>query len=199
MPLRRIPMRYCGFLLDETIHYGAVKENGGELWIAGAAPAPAEDMDYRLALEQAQSLAPGAESRFDFDAMPLSSANLLPPVTPTKIVCVGRNYRDHARELGNEIPVEPLLFFKPPSSLLRPGGTIVLPALSERVDFEGELALVIARRTRNFPRDGNWRDAVRGLTLANDVSARDLQKMDGQWTRAKGFDTFCPVGPVVSD
>jgi 2-keto-4-pentenoate hydratase/2-oxohepta-3-ene-1,7-dioic acid hydratase in catechol pathway len=192
-------MRYCRFLLDEAIHYGAVQENGGELWIAAAAPAPAEDMDYRMALDQAQSPDQGGGVRFDFDAMPLSSANLLPPVTPTKIVCVGRNYREHARELGNEVPTEPLLFLKPPSSLLRPGGTIVLPTLSERVDFEGELALVIGRRMRNFPRDGNWRDVVRGLTLANDVSARDLQKKDGQWTRAKGFDTFCPVGPVVSD
>jgi 2-keto-4-pentenoate hydratase/2-oxohepta-3-ene-1,7-dioic acid hydratase in catechol pathway len=186
-------MKYCRFLLDDTIHYGALQENGGELWIAGAAPAPAEDMEYRLALEQNQGI------RFDFEPMPLSSASLLPPVTPTKIVCVGRNYREHVRELGNEMPTEPLLFFKPPSALLKPGGTIVLPAISGRVDFEGELALVIGRRTRKFPRDGNWRDAVRGLTLANDISARDLQKKDAQWTRAKGFDTFCPVGPIVSD
>ncbi|HTW60948.1 MAG TPA: fumarylacetoacetate hydrolase family protein [Terracidiphilus sp.] len=186
-------MKYCRFLLDDAIHYGALREKGGDLWIAGPAPAPAEDMEYRLALEQSDAI------RFDFEPMPLSSAELLPPVTPSKIVCVGRNYREHARELGNEVPAEPLLFFKPPSSLLRPGGTILLPALAERVDFEGELALVIGRRTRRFPRDGNWREVVRGLTLANDVSARDLQKTDGQWTRAKGFDTFCPVGPVVSD
>jgi 2-keto-4-pentenoate hydratase/2-oxohepta-3-ene-1,7-dioic acid hydratase in catechol pathway len=192
-------MRYCRFLLDEEIHYGLVGEKGGELWIMGPAPAPAEDMVYRLALEQAQSPGQGRKMRFDFEPMPLSAANLLPPVTPSKIVCVGRNYREHARELGNEVPAEPLLFFKPPSSLLRPGGAIVLPSLADRVDFEGELALVIGRRTRWFPRTGNWRDAVRGLTLANDVSARDLQKKDGQWTRAKGFDTFCPVGPLVSN
>jgi 2-keto-4-pentenoate hydratase/2-oxohepta-3-ene-1,7-dioic acid hydratase in catechol pathway len=190
-------MKYCRFLLDDRIHYGTIQENGGELWISGAAPAPAEDMEYRLALEQSNGQNQGV--RFDFEPMPLSVANLLPPVTPSKIVCVGRNYREHVRELGNEVPVDPLLFFKPPSSLLRPGGTIVLPRLSERVDFEGELALVIGRRTRGFPRDGNWRDVVRGLTLANDISARDLQKKDGQWARAKGFDTFCPVGPVVSD
>ncbi len=186
-------MKYCRFLLDDAIHYGALKERDGELWIAGPAPAPAEDLEYRLALEQSNGI------RFDFEPMPLSAAHLLPPVTPSKIVCVGRNYREHARELGNEVPAEPLLFLKPPSSLLRPGGTIRLPELAERVDYEGELALVIGRRTRRFPRDGQWREVVRGLTLANDVSARDLQKKDGQWTRAKGFDTFCPVGPVVSD
>jgi 2-keto-4-pentenoate hydratase/2-oxohepta-3-ene-1,7-dioic acid hydratase in catechol pathway len=186
-------MKYCRFLLDDAIHYGALQEKGGELWIVRASPAPAEDLEYRLALEQSAGI------RFDFAPMPLSAAHLLPPVTPSKIVCVGRNYREHVRELGNEVPAEPLLFFKPPSSLLRPGGTILLPRLAERVDFEGELALVIGRRTRRFPADGDWRDAVRGLTLANDVSARDLQKKDGQWTRAKGFDTFCPVGPVVSD
>ncbi len=186
-------MKYCRFLLDDAIHYGTLEERGGELWIARASPAPAEDMEYRLALEQNDAI------RFDFEPMPLSAAHLLPPVTPSKIVCVGRNYREHARELGNEAPAEPILFFKPPSALLRPGGTILLPALAQRVDFEGELALVIGRRTRRFPHGGNWRNVVRGLTLANDVSARDLQKKDGQWTRAKGFDTFCPVGPMVSD
>ena len=131
--------------------------------------------------------------------MPLSAAHLLPPVTPSKIVCVGRNYREHVRELGNEVPAEPLLFFKPPSSLLAPGGVVRLPAVSERVDFEGELALVIGRRIRNLKPEDNWRNVVRGFTLANDISARDLQKKDAQWTRAKGFDTFCPVGPIVSD
>ena len=135
----------------------------------------------------------------NFEAIPLSAADLLAPVTPSKIICVGRNYREHVRELGNEIPAEPLLFFKPPSSLLRPGGAVVLPALSERVDFEGELALVIGTRTRNLKPEDDWREVLRGFTLANDISARDLQKKDVQWARAKGFDTFCPVGPVVSD
>jgi 2-keto-4-pentenoate hydratase/2-oxohepta-3-ene-1,7-dioic acid hydratase in catechol pathway len=131
--------------------------------------------------------------------MPLSAAHLLAPVTPSKIICVGRNYRDHAKELGNEVPAEPLLFFKPPSSLLEPGGTILLPAASSRVDHEGELALVIAQRASKFQPDADWRAIIRGYTLANDVTARDLQKKDGQWTRAKGFDTFCPVGPWVSN
>ncbi len=131
--------------------------------------------------------------------MPLSAADLLAPVTPSKILCVGRNYRDHVKELGNEIPAEPLLFFKPPSSLLKPGGVVRMPAVSTRVDFEGELGLVIGKRVTKLKPDADWRGVVRGYTLANDVTARDLQKKDGQWTRAKGFDTFCPVGPWVSD
>ena len=185
-------MRYCRFLFEERIHYGVVEERDGEMWIVDLIPAPEEDTAFHLAHLRATSWS------FDFEPMPLSAAELLPPVTPSKIVCVGRNYRDHAKELGNEVPAEPLLFFKPPSSLLAPGGTVRMPAASSRIDFEGELALVIARRVRNLKED-EWRTAVRGYTLANDVTARDLQKKDGQWTRAKGFDTFCPVGPVVSD
>ena len=121
-------------------------------------------------------------------------ATILPPVVPGKIVCVGRNYADHAKELGNEAPKEPLLFFKPPSSVLAHEGIIVRPAVSERVDFEGELAIVIGREATRV-QAGNWRDYVRGFTCANDVTARDLQKKDVQFTRAKGFDTFCPLGP----
>jgi 2-keto-4-pentenoate hydratase/2-oxohepta-3-ene-1,7-dioic acid hydratase in catechol pathway len=128
----------------------------------------------------------------------LSDLSLLPPVAPSKIVCVGRNYRDHAKELGNEVPAEPLLFFKPPSSLLAPGGIVQLPRASARVDFEGELAVVIGKRARQLRRGKDLAPYIHGFTLANDVTARDLQKKDGQWTRAKGFDTFCPVGPFVS-
>jgi 2-keto-4-pentenoate hydratase/2-oxohepta-3-ene-1,7-dioic acid hydratase in catechol pathway len=138
-------------------------------------------------------------ARLDFEPMPLSAAELLAPVTPSKIVCVGRNYREHAKELGNDVPAEPLLFFKPPSSLLAPNATVQMPPESERVDFEGELALVIGKRTSRLSGNADWRSCIRGYTIANDVTARDLQKKDGQWTRAKGFDTFCPVGPVVSD
>ena len=112
---------------------------------------------------------------------------------------MGRNYRDHAKELGNEVPTEPLLFFKPPSSLLNPGGVVRMPSASARVDFEGELAFVIAKRTTKLAPNADWRSIIRGYTLANDVTARDLQKKEAQWTRAKGFDTFCPVGPIVSD
>jgi 2-keto-4-pentenoate hydratase/2-oxohepta-3-ene-1,7-dioic acid hydratase in catechol pathway len=193
-------MKYCRFLLDDQPHYGVVEdrnteshtESHTESWIVDLARAPEEDFQFRLIHGRSTSWS------FSFEPMPLSAAELLAPVTPSKIVCVGRNYRDHAKELGNEAPTEPLLFFKPPSSLLKPGGVVRIPTASSRVDFEGELALVIDRRVRKLnPED--WRSAIRGLTLANDVTARDLQKKDAQWTRAKGFDTFCPVGPIVSD
>ncbi len=186
-------MKYCRFLFEDQILYGTVEDRAGEPWIVDLATAPEEDLAFRLAHEHATSWS------FDFEPMPLSVAKLLPPVAPSKIVCVGRNYRDHAKELGNEVPAEPLLFFKPPSSLLAPGGVVLMPPASARVDFEGELALVIGRRVTKLKPDADWRAVVRGYTVANDVTARDLQKKDGQWTRAKGFDTFCPVGPLVSD
>jgi 2-keto-4-pentenoate hydratase/2-oxohepta-3-ene-1,7-dioic acid hydratase in catechol pathway len=194
-------MKYCRFLFEGVIHYGVVEERGTgsvEPWIVDLAPGPEDDLAFQLARARTSALVPDPAG-FDFEPMPLSEADLLPPVTPSKIICVGRNYRDHARELGNEVPAEPLLFFKPPSSLLKPGGVIELPPASSRVDHEGELVLVISRRARNLTPDADWRSYVRGYTLANDVTARDLQKKDGQWTRAKGFDTFCPVGPWVSD
>jgi len=186
-------MKYCRFDFEGQTHYGKVEIRDNEPWIVDLAEAPEEDLMFRLAHERATSWS------FDFEPMPLNSAELLPPVVPGKIVCVGRNYREHAKELGNEAPTEPLLFFKPPSSLLAPRGNILLPAASSRVDFEGELALVIGRRVRKLRSDADWRQVIRGYTLANDVTARDLQKKDGQWTRAKGFDTFCAVGPFVSD
>ncbi len=124
----------------------------------------------------------------------LGEVRLLPPARPTKIVCVGRNYVAHAAEHAAEVPKEPLLFLKPPSSVIGPRDTIVVPALSERVEHEGELALVIGRRCRGVQPQEAW-EAVAGMTCANDVTARDLQRRDGQWTRGKGFDTFCPLGP----
>jgi 2-keto-4-pentenoate hydratase/2-oxohepta-3-ene-1,7-dioic acid hydratase in catechol pathway len=185
-------MKYCRFRFENQVMYGAVEERGGEPWIVDLAPAPEEDLAYRLAQHSAVPVV------LDFEPMPLSGADLLPPVTPSKIVCVGRNYRDHAKELGNEVPAEPLLFFKPASSLLGHRGTVQMPPESERVDFEGELALVIGRRATKLAANADWKSYIRGYTVANDVTARDLQKKDGQWTRAKGFDTFCPVGPIVS-
>lgn len=122
-------------------------------------------------------------------------ARLLPPVTPSKIVCVGRNYADHAKELGNEVPSEPLIFLKPPSSLNAHLSPIVYPSLSQRVDYEGELGLVIMTRLYLASSPEEAAQAVGYYTIVNDVTARDLQKKDGQWTRGKGFDTFCPVGP----
>ena len=114
-------------------------------------------------------------------------------VGPSKIICVGRNYVEHAKELGNDVPSSPLVFMKPPSSVIRDGEAIILPRASQRVEFEGEIGIIIGTRAWHV----NERDAracVRGVVALNDVTARDLQKTDGQWTRAKGFDTFCPVG-----
>lgn len=125
-----------------------------------------------------------------------SAADLRAPVRPSKIICIGRNYAAHARELGNEAPKEPLLFLKPPSSVIGPGEAVVLPIESERVDHEAELGVVIGQRVRKIARDQAL-GAVYGYTCVCDVSARDLQKKDVQFTRAKGFDTFCPVGPWI--
>jgi 2-keto-4-pentenoate hydratase/2-oxohepta-3-ene-1,7-dioic acid hydratase in catechol pathway len=186
-------MKYCRFLFEGQTHYGRVDDSSGELWIVETIDAPEEDLAYRV--EHGHS----ARLNLGFEPLPLRNAELLPPVTPSKIVCVGRNYSEHIKELGNEMRDEPVLFLKPLSCLLSPGGAIVLPRLSERVDFEGELALVIGKRTRKLPIDGDWRSVIRGCTLANDISARDLQKRDVQFTRAKGCDTFGPVGPIVSD
>ncbi len=116
-------------------------------------------------------------------------------LSPSKIVCVGRNYRAHAAELGNDVPVEPLLFLKPRSSLLGAGASIRLPSVSRQVEFEGEIGVVIGRRLADATAE-QARAAIAGIVAVNDVTARDLQKSDGQWTRAKGFDTFCPVGDV---
>lgn len=115
---------------------------------------------------------------------------------PSKIVCIGRNYAAHAAELGNDVPAEPLIFLKPPSALLQDGAAIVMPAGAGRVDFEGEIGIVIGRRARHVAADDAW-DYVQGFVPLNDVTARDLQRTDGQWTRAKGFDTFCPVGALA--
>ena len=115
------------------------------------------------------------------------------PLDARKIVCVGRNYLDHARELGNEVPTEPLLFLKPPSSLVRSGEPIVLPRQSDHVEFEGEIGVVVGARLRHATED-EAKAAIGAIVAVNDVTARDLQRRDNQWTRAKGFDSFCPVG-----
>jgi len=128
--------------------------------------------------------------------VPIKEGSVLAPVAPQKIVCVGRNYRAHAEELGNEVPAEPLLFLKPASALVADGEAIELPPQSERVEHEGELGVVVGRRLRNADRTAAA-DAVFGSCCANDVTARDLQRRDVQFTRAKGFDTFCPCGPWI--
>jgi 2-keto-4-pentenoate hydratase/2-oxohepta-3-ene-1,7-dioic acid hydratase in catechol pathway len=127
----------------------------------------------------------------------LDAVRLLPPVMPSKIVCVGRNFPEHAAELGNPIPKEPLIFLKPPSSVIGPEDAIRLPKISERVDYEGELAAVIGRTCFQLSAGQDARTFVAGYTCLNDVTARDLQQKDVQFTRAKSFDTFCPIGPVI--
>jgi 2-keto-4-pentenoate hydratase/2-oxohepta-3-ene-1,7-dioic acid hydratase in catechol pathway len=127
---------------------------------------------------------------------PLADVKLLPPVIPSKIVCIGRNYAEHAKEREVELPKVPLIFLKPPSSILAPGGKIVLPTQSAQVEHEAELVIVLGKRTRGITMDQAY-DCIYGYTVGNDVTARDLQKSDGQWTRAKGFDTFCPFGPWI--
>jgi len=121
---------------------------------------------------------------------------LLPPCEPSKIVAIGRNYAEHAQEMGAEIPNEPVMFLKPPSALLAPEATITIPPQSQRVDYEGELALIIGKTATKVSLESAMQ-YIWGYTIANDVTARDLQKQDGQWTRSKGFDTFCPLGPWI--
>jgi 2-keto-4-pentenoate hydratase/2-oxohepta-3-ene-1,7-dioic acid hydratase in catechol pathway len=128
--------------------------------------------------------------------VPLADVRLLAPVLPSKVIGVGRNYADHARELDNEVPPEPLLFFKPSTSVIGPGDSIAYPRQSTNVQHEAELAVVIGRLCREVPRE-RVGDVVLGYTCGNDITARDLQKTDNQWARAKGFDSFCPLGPWI--
>jgi 2-keto-4-pentenoate hydratase/2-oxohepta-3-ene-1,7-dioic acid hydratase in catechol pathway len=126
----------------------------------------------------------------------LADLELLAPAAPSKVICVGRNYREHAAEFNNPVPDEPLLFLKPPSSVVGPGSDIHYPSLSKRVDPEAELVLVIGREAHRIPADRAM-EVIGGYACGNDVTARDIQKSDGQWTRGKGFDTFCPIGPWI--
>jgi 2-keto-4-pentenoate hydratase/2-oxohepta-3-ene-1,7-dioic acid hydratase in catechol pathway len=160
---------------------------------AGSPAVGVADGDRIVRYSGSDVLNPGSATS---DSIALADAELLAPVAPSKIVAVGRNYAEHAKELGNEAPSEPIIFLKPPTAVLAPNGTIVRPAQSQRVDFEGELAMVIGKTARNIQR-ADWRSVVLGFTCANDVTARDLQKKDVQFTRGKSFDTFCPLGPCI--
>ncbi|KZE91132.1 fumarylacetoacetate hydrolase family protein [Microbacterium sp. TNHR37B] len=169
-------MQIARFSHDEKIRFGVIDE--GEVVVLAGDP---------------------LFSGFDTtgERIPVSEVTLLAPVIPrSKVVCVGKNYRDHAAEMGGEAPAEPLLFLKPNTSVIGPGDVIVRPRQSERTDFEGELAVVMGRVTKDVSVDDAL-GRVFGYTVANDVTARDLQRSDGQWARAKGFDTFCPLGPVI--
>jgi 2-keto-4-pentenoate hydratase/2-oxohepta-3-ene-1,7-dioic acid hydratase in catechol pathway len=179
-------MQYCRFQTEDGPQYGELGVRQGELWMVRVIAPPPEDWTVVRLMK-------------DFSPRPVSSLTLLAPVMPSKIVCIGRNYRDHAAELGNEVPKQPLLFLKAPSAIIAAGEAIRIPAISQRVDFEGELGVVIGRTCHRLKAEEDVRPYIRGYVIVNDVTARDLQKSDGQWSRAKGFDTFCPVGPVVSD
>ncbi len=179
-------MQYCRFQTEGGPQYGAVELRHGELWMVGEMGSPA-DSDR------------AGRGSSGFQPVPISNLKLLAPITPSKIVCIGRNYREHAAELGNEVPKEPLMFLKPPSAIIGPGAAISIPVISKRVDYEGELGVVIARTCRKLSEKDDVRPYIQGYVAVNDVTARDLQRSDGQWSRAKGFDTFCPVGPFVSN
>lgn len=182
-------MKYCRFHRDGQAQYGLVET------VAGI------DHITRQLLRAPEDIVGSMEDLPSrrMQHIPLAEARLLVPVRPSKIVCVGRNYREHAAELNHEIPTEPLLFFKPPSSLLPTGAEIRRPGISERTDYEGELGVVIGKACHRLRPDEDVRPYILGYTCVNDFTARDLQNKDGQWTRAKGFDTFCPVGPLVTD
>lgn len=182
-------MRYCRFQLNGEAFYGLVESVAGRDAIVRILVTPPEEADGDMESLRTRRI----------DAIPLEEAALLPPVRSSKIVCIGRNYREHAAEFGHDVPTEPLIFLKPTSSLLAPGGVVRRPKISERVDYEGEIGVVIGKTCYQPPADADIRPYILGYTCVNDVTARDLQFKDGQWSRAKGFDTFCPVGPVVSD
>ena len=165
-------MKYCRFQQNGKSGLGAVE--GQEVWVCGPDMQKTEELWY------------------------LDEIELLAPVAPSKIVCVGRNYSEHAKELGNEVPAEPLLFLKAPSAVIASGDEIVIPSQSSRVEHEGELAVVIGRSCKDLADDDEPLQYVFGYTCLNDVTARDLQKKDVQFTRAKSFDTFCPIGPFRS-
>ncbi|MFL6282958.1 MAG: fumarylacetoacetate hydrolase family protein [Pyrinomonadaceae bacterium] len=173
-------MKICRFLDPETqrTRFGMI-ENGAVYALLGGLS------DENLSVEGTEPV------------VRLEEAQLLAPVEPSKVVCVGRNYREHAAELGNPMPTEPLLFLKAPSAIVGQGDAIELPGQSERVEHEGELAVVIGRKCRKVAEDEDPLSYVLGYTCVNDVTARDLQRRDVQFTRAKSFDTFCPVGPYI--
>ena len=171
-------MKVARFAHGESISFGIVDEEEHELVVLKSDP-----------------LFAGFDTTGE--RVPLGEARLLAPVIPrSKVVAVGKNYREHAEEMGGEAPAEPLLFLKPNTSVIGPGDAIVLPPESAQVEHEGELAVVIGRVARRVS-EADAASVIFGYTIANDVTARDLQRRDGQWTRAKGFDTFCPLGPVI--
>lgn len=176
-------MRIARFSIDGNVAFGAVE---------GESPPGTTD---GLVLDIIKGI-PFADFELSGTKVPLSKVRLLPPVLPNKVVGIGRNYADHAAELGNEVPDAPVAFFKPSTSVIGPGDSIAYPSFSQEVHYEAELAVVIGRMCREVPRE-RARDVILGYTCANDVTARDVQKRENQWARAKGFDSSCPLGPWV--
>jgi 2-keto-4-pentenoate hydratase/2-oxohepta-3-ene-1,7-dioic acid hydratase in catechol pathway len=200
-------MRIARFAVGDEVGYGVVVDDAtvGANGTAAAQPAGAaqpSDGGGGTGLSVSEiaghPFAPGTDGpKLTGARYPIEDVRLLAPVLPSKIVAIGRNYAEHARELGNEIPAEPLIFLKPSTAVVGPGDAIVRPVeLSKKVDFEGELAIVFGRLCRDVP-PARVPEVIFGYTCANDVTARDLQAKDGQWTRAKSFDTFCPLGPWI--
>lgn len=181
-------MRICRYTHDgsDVASYGLIESDG-------VVPIGDSIFDEARGFDEAS-----IQARVEGDILLLTGVRLVAPVSPSKVVCVGRNYRDHAAELGNAMPDEPLLFLKPPSAVIGPDDSIILPGFSQRVEHEGELGVVIGRRARFLSDTDDPLDYVLGYTCVNDVTARDLQRKDVQFTRAKSFDTFCPVGPFIS-
>ncbi|MEN3534500.1 MULTISPECIES: fumarylacetoacetate hydrolase family protein [Microbispora] len=170
-------MRIARFSMGDQVAFGVVEDGGQVIARIGGHPFH------------------GVE--FTGERFPVAEVRLVAPMLPSKIIAIGKNYADHAREMGGEPPAEPVVFLKPNTTVIGPSEAIAYPAkLSERVDYEGELAVVIGRLCRDVPAERAG-DVIFGYTCANDVTARDLQARDGQWTRAKGFDTFCPLGPWI--
>jgi 2-keto-4-pentenoate hydratase/2-oxohepta-3-ene-1,7-dioic acid hydratase in catechol pathway len=178
-------VKYCRYQADDGVRFGLIETvHGREMIVAHLGELWPGVSNREITQRLAEPVA-------------LEEADLRAPIAPPKIVCVGRNYREHAAELGNPLPLEPLIFLKPPSAVIGPGAKIRRPRISERVDHEAELGVIIGRICSRPGEGEDMRSYIHGYTCANDVTARDLQKKDGQWTRGKGFDTFCPIGPVV--
>jgi 2-keto-4-pentenoate hydratase/2-oxohepta-3-ene-1,7-dioic acid hydratase in catechol pathway len=192
-------MRVARFAVGNDVRYGVVT-GGDSAAVNGHAAEAAEAEPAELAVAEiaGHPFGPSAEDvKLTGARYLLADVRLLAPVLPSKIVAIGRNYEEHARETGSEPPVEPLMFLKPSTAVIGPGDAIARPIqLSKRVEFEGELAIVFGRLCREVPPE-RVPEVIFGYTCANDVTARDLQASDGQWTRAKGFDTFCPLGPWI--
>ncbi len=172
-------MKLCHFEYKNEIYWGAVNN------------------DSVFPLDDVENVAKQGEAVKLTKYIKIENVKFLPPASPSKIVCVGRNYAEHAAELGNEVPKEPLLFLKAPSAIITEGEAIIIPDQSKQVEHEGELAIVISRTCKNLSENDDPLEYVFGYTCLNDITARDLQRQDVQFTRAKSFDTFCPIGAII--